>query len=899
MRRMGPCLLCLFLAACVDVPGVQDVGEPPADAGASVDGGAAAFDAGPPPSDAALPQVGFTSPADGATLGADVGTVLVEGTASDDVSVSTVRLAVGGNAPVQVATSNFYRTWRVMVAMPAGPQRLRAIVTDSAGKTAEAAITVTRTPARTDAAAPVVTITEPMNGARSNRNEVLVLGTASDDTGLSKVEVRVDNISAFVPVETSDAFANWRARVGIAPSTNNVVRVRATDIAGNTTERTVTVVSTTAVDREPPGLTVLEPAAGATVATATALVRGTAQDNIGLSRVEVAVGDDPFVRAESTDGFATWQRAVALRVGANRVRVRATDVSDLETVVEVAVTSTFQPEWSDPAPFELRLAAPRDRSVSLVLDKAGMGEVIPQSVRQSITILNLDPTALMTSTMEAIKNRCGTSWRNAGAPICSPAGWGQPERNLWTLLTMTPANVNVVGTSIEGTKGIADDLATFGLLDDFTTILAETLGIAKTAEIVDTATAVSALKDDLMKTHPNANADGTLPVTIEDGFTDMRSLSTKFGPAMRSDGALHPGFLDPSAPTFSRVLLDTFQMSVRGTSNLTWYDGVDLSRGKEYIAILPSPSADVISFDFTNTLAVSGLAANPLVDLTFVMNEDPRFLRSSVRENDEDAPPLPGLGQAWTARKWLIEYILVDASYRKYRTRTEYENLYEDPLLGFDLALITVGKNSNADGTFGLRIPHIPNPRAGWARFWTRLNLGSPPKAQYLWDMIAEISQIRLRDGGVAEGQGNTRFVLTGLPVGLTGAQIIAQMRPALEAQKSVLAQRLLGDYRGNNGAVDFYLKGTAGDLYLFFVHASDPLPRAATYTNPGFYADAALTTKVSSTAALTSGDAVHEKVKLGAARTLYVKDKNGVVYRLELDAPGSDRVSMRVSRRL
>ena len=895
MRGTGLYVLCLFFGACVEVPSVPIVGDLPVDGGSVADGGSTTADAGPAPIDAAPPEVRITTPTDGATLGADVSTVLVEGTASDDVSIATVRLAVGANAPVQAATTDFYRTWRVMISMPAGPQRLRAIVTDSAGKTAEAAITITRAPARTDAAPPSLAILEPAAGARSTRVETLVTGTADDDTGVAKVELRVDGTSAFVPVETGDNFAHWLARVGIAPARSNVIRVRATDIAGNTTERTVTVVSVTAVDRDPPMLTVAEPVMGATIGTATVLVRGAASDNISVSKVEVAVGDGAFARADSTDAFATWQRTVSLRPGANRLRVRATDVSDLETVVELSVTSTFQPEWSDPTALELRLAAPRDRNVSLVLDKVGLGEVIPQSVREAITILNLNPTTLMTSTMEAIKNTCGTNWRNAGAPTCSAAGWGQAEKNLWTLLTMTPANVNVVGTSIEGTKDIAETLSSLGVIDDFSTILADTLGLAKTDEIVDTSTAVSALKDDLIKTHPNSNADGTLPVTIQDGFTDMATLSTKFGPSGQ-----HPGFLDPGAPTFSRVLLDTFQMSVRGTSNLTWYDGVNLSSGKDYIAILPSPTTDVIAFDFANTMTVSGLAANPTVNLTFITKEDARFLRSAVLENDQDAPPHPGNGQAWTAPKWLIEYVLVDASYRKYRTRAAYENLYEVPILGTDEALIVVGRNSNVSNLFGTRrIAEIANPRAGWARFWTLFNLGSPPKAQYLWDMIAEISQIRLRDGNVPEGQGNTRFTLTGLPVGLTGAQIIAQMRPAMEAQKSILAQRLLGDYRTNNGAVDFYLKGVAGDLYLFFVHASDPLPRAATYTQPGFYSDAALTQKVSSTAAQTSGDAVHEKVKLGVARTLYAKDKNGVVYRLDLDAAQSDRVALRIARKL
>jgi len=207
-------------------------------------------------------------------------------------------------------------------------------------------------------------------------------------------------------------------------------------------------------------------------------------------------------------------------------------------------------------------------------------------------------------------------------------------------------------------------------------------------------------------------------------------------------------------------------------------------------------------------------------------------------------------------------------------------------------------------------IPRIPEPvPLGWTRFWTRLDLGNPPPAQYLWEMIAEIAQIRLHDGGdpsdcskgIPEGQANIAFAVTGIPVGLTAQQIIEKMRPSLEAQKSLLARRLLGDFRLNNGAVDFYLRGVPGDLYLFFVHSTDPLPRTPyDYARPGFFADPALTQKVSTTAALTSGDAVHEKIKLDAtARTVYAQDNEGAVYRIEIQPAQPDRVVLRVSKKL
>jgi hypothetical protein len=879
----------LFVAACVEVPGIPPSRTPAEDGGAVGTDGGLSFDGGGVPSDTEPPQIRITSPADGTRLPATATSVLVEGTAADDVGVAAVQVFQGPNAWVAAQSDDFFHTWRVTLPLPPGTFPLRARAVDVAGKTAEVQISLGRTVDRGDQENPTLTITSPTDGAQTTRQSVVVTGGAIDDTGIARVEARVDGLTEFALAETTDTFAHFRAAVGLAPGSPNIIRVRATDLAGKTAERTVRVTSLLAADREPPKLTVTSPRPGATISTETVPVSGTASDNFGVAKVEVRVGSGAYVVATTSDGYATWSATVTLVTGANSLRVRATDVSELETVVTLAVVSTFVPAWDPPRDYELRLAAPRNRGVSLILNRQGLGEVIPESVRRSIVLMNLDPTPLMTNTMDAIKAACGAGWASRDFVPGCPAGWTAAEVNLWRLLTMTPDNVSVVGTSIEGVKDIAETLAGLGLIDDFSTILADALGINRYAEIVDTGNAVLAVRDDVIKTHPSANADGTLPVTIQDGFSDMAELSARFGPQGN-----HPGFLDPSVPTYSQVLSPSFQMTVQGTSNLTWYDGVDLSVGKEYIALLPTPTTDVVSFDFANTLTVTGLAADPTVDLVFVMKEHPTFRPAYTLENNVEPPPHPGLGAAWSISPWFIEHVLVDAAFRKYRARSPYYKAYKTL---FDLiteAVVTVGANDPEE-----HLPLLNNPRPGWARFYTLFGLGDPPLGQYIWEMISEISQIRLRDAGVPEGQGSTRFVLRGIPVGLTPAQIIAQMRPGLESQKSVLAERLLGDYRRNNGAVDFYLWGTPGNLYLFFVHSTDPLPASYAYTKPGFFSDAALTQKVSTTAALTSGDAVHEKIRLGSsALTVYAQDASGAVYRLEVQPAQSDRVVLRASRK-
>jgi hypothetical protein len=937
MRSLVLAGIASILVSCVEIPDVPDAGPVASDGGGAVDAGGP-FDAGPPPADASAPTVTVTSPRSGATFASAVTSVEVTGTAADDVAVAAVQVALGPNAFVAAASDDFFRTWRVTLPLPPGAWTVRARAFDAAGKMGEAQITITRTPRAGDLAGPVLNITSPIPPVsgppcvRTTRQAVIVTGTATDDTGIALVQARVDNLTSFATVETGDTFASWRASLGLTPSADNLIRVRATDLSGRTAEKTVCVTSLVAADREPPELVVTAPAEGASIAAATVEVAGTARDNLGVAKVEVSVNGGALLAGASTDNFATWRVTVPLAPGANALRVRATDVSELETVVTRNVTGAFTPEWSASREYELRLAAPRDRSVTLDLDKNGLGEVIPESVARTIKLLDLDPTPLMTSTMETIKNACGPGWDRASFdPSGCPWPAGTPERNMWGLLTMTPDNVKVDCTSIAETKQIANDIHdAIGLLDSFSDILAETLGIGRYQEIVGTTHAVASIKENVLRTHPNANPDGTLPVTMQDGLSDMADLATRFG---RSGS--HPGFLSAAqskvlcaGPDAALGCTEAFRMSVRGVSNLTWHDGVDLSVGKEYIALLPTSTADVISFDFANTLSVSGLVPNPKVDMTFTMFEHSRLLRAYTTSNGTNPRTLPmprnGPGEAWTIDKWLTEYVLVDATYRQYASRSPYCRLYEigssdqcsDQCLAIDLSEIVVGRNGVAvnDGPLCLGtdpyIARIPEPvPLGWTRFWTRLDLGSPPPAQYLWEMIAEIAQIRLHDGGdpsdcskgIPEGQANSAFAVADIPVGLTAQQIIDKMRPSLEAQKSVLAQRLLGDYRRNNGAVDFYLRGTAGDLYLFFVHATDPRPLDTYgYTKPGFFSDAALTQKVSTTAAMTSGDGVHEKVKLGATpQTVYAQDDAGAVYRIEVGAAQSDRVTLRVAKKL
>lgn len=118
-------------------------------------------------------------------------------------------------------------------------------------------------------------------------------------------------------------------------------------------------------------------------------------------------------------------------------------------------------------------------------------------------------------------------------------------------------------------------------------------------------------------------------------------------------------------------------------------------------------------------------------------------------------------------------------------------------------------------------------------------------------------------------------------------------------------------------GAADFYYVRGEADLppeaqgdWLFFVTEGDveidddgPV-RDYAYDAPGFYADEALTERLSSSEPITDAvsggfeDTEHEKVRVEVGDVLYLQDDVGQVFRIDVDEkPSAARLALRVSR--
>jgi hypothetical protein len=575
-------------------------------------------------------------------------------------------------------------------------------------------------------------------------------------------------------------------------------------------------------------------------------------------------------------------------------------------------TDEFGPEQQ----LALRLNDAPVPPLVLELDKQESAELFGASARD-IQLIEVESQTLLEQTLEQIKLACGEAWRldepDPGHD-CSLTPLGQSfigwdgtwktsaEYSLIRILTMTPANAEVAGTSIEGMSDLAFAIdndqceGQNGGDCDFGGILAETLGIGRTEEFITTPELVIALQQRLLATHPEIGGDGSkIPVNLEDALKDLTTLTTKLGPA-----GGHPGILDPEFMSFSEVLTPEFRMSVEAQSNLRLLDGVDLDVGKEYLSTVVDNTGpnfdDVLEFDFLDPdkFSITGVVDSPTVDMRFAVQEHPEFVNSCAGDDacQANLPENEAMvqqtwpGSAWAIDKWLLESIVVAGGLAKYGDRVFHKcyEVFSSCAVG---AEVFVG----------------PQP-PGWARFDIAFDIGNPPKDQYVWELINEVAQVALHTppaGAIAEGSADVAFTLFDIPIGISGAQVEAAVRPYLQAQSGKISDKLLGDYKKNNGAVDFYYRrGADGLPYLFFStpeDLQDGTP-ADHYKNPGFFdcPDVSADCKVSALELAGAGDTSHEKVALAPGdTTLYVQDDTGTVYRAIFSVPEGDAVEIGV----
>lgn len=113
----------------------------------------------------------------------------------------------------------------------------------------------------TDPSPPAVVIGSPQNGFGTNQSWVRMNGTASDDVGLERVELRLDDSPRWLPLPPGD----WSFNLTNLSRGGHTVTVRAEDWAGQSTLASLALT----VDFEPPRLELDEPFDESVLANAT------------------------------------------------------------------------------------------------------------------------------------------------------------------------------------------------------------------------------------------------------------------------------------------------------------------------------------------------------------------------------------------------------------------------------------------------------------------------------------------------------------------------------------------------------------------------------------------------------------------------------------------------------
>jgi hypothetical protein len=191
-----------------------------------------------PAPDTAPPVTSVTSPADGATVS---GVISVAVSATDDTGVTSVELWKDGGLMATDALAPFAFVWDTVLESN-GSHTLMSKAYDAMsnmGTSAPVTVTVSNS---SDVIAPSVAITFPVNGATvPKKSLVTITATASDETGVSRVEFYVGNSLA-----CSDTTAGYSCawKVPGAPNKRYTLQAKAYDLAGNVSSSpTVTVTS--------------------------------------------------------------------------------------------------------------------------------------------------------------------------------------------------------------------------------------------------------------------------------------------------------------------------------------------------------------------------------------------------------------------------------------------------------------------------------------------------------------------------------------------------------------------------------------------------------------------------------------------------------------------------------
>lgn len=509
---------------------------------------------------------------------------------------------------------------------------------------------------------------------------------------------------------------------------------------------------------------------------------------------------------------------------------------------------------------------------------------MPRRVLQDVWLLDLDARPLMVNALQALKD----------LPDEEVAALSPAAQNMRRLVLMTPDNAELEGTNLEELIAIS---AAIGIPP--AKCLADLLDRGVTDPFIPIEVVADIMLSNVIGTHPNAQkrrgkvdaehpdglypvAPGHIPLTLADVVTNFEDMAERFGPV---DG--HPGFVLEARGV--SVVEDEFAMTSKVTANALPFKGVDVTSVD--VASVNSVGGQIETIhDFSDPewMSLTGLVPDPSVEfLSFGVIENDAFIPGGTSR--EPAPK--GNSTGWDLPPWEFERLILDMV---------QASVADVPAVCTDYEL----------GTGVIAFSGCMD-EDGWVTLETFNGVGSPPPPAYIWDLELELAQVRLHDGGLAEGEADVAMSIQDVGVGVPPDEMIEQVKKNVQANPEALREfaSLLTD--STAGAADFYYVRGIDSLpvdqqgdWLFFVTESDiaiddegnPV-RDYGYASPGFFTDPELTKKVSDLR-IVDGDDTHEKVRIAPGDVLYVEDDDGVRVRIEVfEKPSRSHLSLGITR--
>lgn len=198
--------------------------------------------------DAAAPSISILSPANAAIVN---GTISVQVSASDNVGVTSVALAVDGINITSSNTAPFTTTWN-SATVANGTHNITVTARDAAGNRSSSSIQVSVSNAIVspgDITAPVVTLLSPANGSSYNTGAIIsISASASDNVSVTSVSISINGTVAGSSSSSSYSYS-WNT----ASAASGIYNITATarDAAGNQSAKTVSVTLNTTVVQPP------------------------------------------------------------------------------------------------------------------------------------------------------------------------------------------------------------------------------------------------------------------------------------------------------------------------------------------------------------------------------------------------------------------------------------------------------------------------------------------------------------------------------------------------------------------------------------------------------------------------------------------------------------------------